>query len=216
MSNPIRVLLVEDHLVIRAALQMLLCDSGLVVVGETESCEGALELAEREQPDVILLDIYLTGQPSITCISLLKQCAPATRVLVLTGAPDLQVHQQAIAAGASGVVRKEQASSVLLAAIKSVHLGELWVEPNLAALLDSTLLEGATPPANAATLWANLTPRERDLVPLICEGLDNKSIAQRLGISERTVHNHLLSIFKKLTVESRLALAAFMGRHFGF
>ena len=211
MDNTIRVLLVEDHLMIRAALQMLLCDNGIEVVGETESGAGALELAGREQPDVIVLDIYLGGLPSLAFIPLLRQRVPASRVLILTGTPDLQVHRQAIAAGAAGVVCKESPQSILLEAIHTVYQGRLWMEPALEAELKTENFSGN----EGAVLWASLTPREREIVPLISEGLDNKSIAARLGISQRTVHNHLLAVFQKLNVESRLALAAFMRRHFG-
>lgn len=189
----------------RAALRMLLsARPGLEVVGECASCERALELCARHQPDIALLDIFLAESSSLSCIPALVEVG--TRVLVLTGASDEAVIERALHLGARGVVRKEQPAPVLVEAIEEVHAGKTWRDPALRV--------GTTPSdAPEPSTLDSLTPREREVIRLIGEGLKNKPLAARLGLSEKTVHNHLASIFKKLNVGDRLELAAFARRN---
>ncbi|RYX86398.1 response regulator transcription factor [bacterium] len=206
----IRLLLVEDHLMMRAALRLLL--SGyphLKVVAEAENCQGALALVAQERPDVVLLDIFLSNQSSIEYIAALRARSPQTRILMLTGAPDASLHAQAMAQGAQGVVRKEEPPEVLLQAIERVHAGHLWFD----TCFDLNPFASDPAPEDEATNGlATLTTRELEVIGLIGEGLKNKAIASRMRVSEKTVQNHLTSIFRKLDVNDRLELAAFARR----
>ena len=213
MELPIRVLLVEDHLVMRAALRLLLsAQPTLLIVGETADCQGALDLSLRLCPDVIVLDLFLANGSSLECIPDLV--SHGSRVLILTGADDESLHARAFALGARGVVRKEQPAPVLIEAIQRVRDGHRWHDP---ALPDQSSAPVLFPLDSVfvreTTLASVLTPREREVIQLLCEGLKNKQLAARLCVSEKTVHNHLASIFRKLEVSDRLALAAFARRH---
>src|SRR5262249_22823457 len=125
---PIRILLIEDHTIVRAALHMLLENSpGLRVVGETASRSEALSLAAHEQPDVILLDLDLGGSSGLDLLPELLAVASSARVLILTGVRDPEQHRQAVRLGAVGLVLKERSTEILLKAIEKVHAGEVWL-----------------------------------------------------------------------------------------
>jgi DNA-binding NarL/FixJ family response regulator len=139
--------------------------------------------------------------------------ASQTRVLVLTGLHEVEAHRQAICGGAMGVVLKEQAPEVLLKAIEKVHAGEVWLDRTmLASVLGELVANRATRVDAEATHIAMLTGREREVIAQVGQGLRNKQIADRLGITETTVRHHLTSIFDKLGVTSRLELVLFAHR----
>ena len=220
MSMPpppsIRVLLVDDHGIMRAGLRMLLeTQPGLTVVGEASTCADTLALATDTQPDVIVLDLDLGGENAIESIPTLLHTAPDTRILVLTGVRDPEVHRQAIRHGAVGLVVKEKAVETLLQAITKVRAGEVWLEPTMVARVLGDLTRPPSPPqpsAEAAKI-ARLTEREREVITLVGEGLRNKHIAARLYISEATVRHHLTAIFAKLDVSDRFELAIYAYQH---
>jgi two-component system nitrate/nitrite response regulator NarL len=211
----IRVLLIEDHAVVRAGLRLLIeSRQELVVVGEATNHAEALALAAREQPDIILLDLDLGVESGIDLLPRLRAVACQARVLVLTGVRDVQGHRLAIRRGARGLVLKEQAPEVLLKAITKVHAGEVWLDRAMLASVLDEIAEGETRPVNAeAARIAALTEREREVIALVGEGLKNKQIGSRLSITETTVGHHLTSIFAKLGVESRLEMVLFAHRH---
>ncbi len=211
----IRVLLIEDHAVVRAGLRLLLeSRQELVVVGEAANHEDALALAAREQPDIILLDLDLGGENGLDLLPGLRAVAGQARVLVLTGLRDTQRHRLAIRRGARGLVLKEQAPEVLLKAITKVHAGEVWLDRAMLASVLDEIAGGEISPLNVeATRIATLTAREREVIALVGEGLKNKQIGSRLSITETTVGHHLTSIFAKLGVESRLEMVLFAHRH---
>lgn len=210
-----RLFLIEDHLVMRAALKLLLDSrADLQVVGEAANREEALHglQSSLQTPDIILLDLELSDGTSADFIPMLRQAAPTSRVLVLTGTPDMTLHRRALGLGAMGLVRKEQPPETLLRAIERVRNGEVWIEP---ALMQNTF---ATPQhfageSDIKMRIASLSPREREIVALIGHGLKNKPLAARLFLSERTVHSHLASIFRKLSVADRTELALFAAHH---
>jgi len=211
----IRVILVEDHAVVRAGLRMLIeSRRGLVVVGEAATHADALALAAREQPHIILLDLDLGREDGLDLLPNLRAAAGQARVLILTGMRDVNEHRHAIRQGAMGIVLKEQAPDVLLKAIEKVHAGEVWLDRTMLAYVLSEMAVGGVRPVdtNAARI-ATLTQREREVIALVDEGLKNKQISDRLSISETTVRHHLTSIFAKLRVESRLELAVFTHQH---
>ncbi len=220
MASPqtpsIRILLVDDHGIVRAGLRMLIeAHPGLNVVGEVDNPDAALNVVARLQPDIILLDLDLGGTSSLDVLPGLLSNAPKARVILLTGARDPDDHLRAVQLGAMGVVLKEQAADVLVKAIEKVSNGEAWLDPALTARLLAGMSGGrAAQAANPETAKvASLTERERDVIALICEGLQNKNIGQRLFISETTVRHHLTSIFNKLGVENRLELVIYAYKH---
>jgi len=145
----------------------------------------------------------------------LYRITPEARVIVLTGMRDSEAHRRAVRLGAMGLVRKEQASAVLLQAIVKVHAGEVWLERTLVAYVLGEMTRGGPvqPVDPEAVKIASLTPRERELIPLIGEGLKNREIARRLCIVEATVRHHLTSISAKLNVVDRLELVIYVYRH---
>jgi len=192
-------------------------DPGMVVVGEAASRAGALAIAAREQPDIILLDLALAGESSLDFLPDLLAEASGARVIVVTGIRAPDEHQRAVHLGAMGLVRKEQAAEVLIQAIEKVHAGEAWLEPSMVAQLIAAMSgqriakEEQIDPEVAKI--ARLTAREREVIGLIGEGLYNKQIAERLSISESTVSHHLTSIFNKLGLANRFDLVVYAYRH---
>ncbi|RYG67297.1 response regulator transcription factor [bacterium] len=207
-ATSIRVLIVEDHLIMSTALRLLLnSQENLCVVGEASNRDKARELAATTSPDIVLLDLFLTDGDSLPLVSDIRVAAPRARVVILTGSPDVSLHRRALKLGATGLVLKEQPADVLLTAIDRVHQGEVWIDRSLLAQLMAPEPVAAPCPADS------LTPREREIIGAIGIGLKNKQIADRFFISERTVHNHLASIFRKLEVSDRLELALYAGNH---
>jgi DNA-binding NarL/FixJ family response regulator len=213
----IRVLLIDDHTVMRLGLRVLIENrQGLTVVGEASGRADALELAEREQPDIILLDLTLPGTDGIELIPELLALAREARILVLTGVLDTEAHKRAVHRGAMGVVLKEKATDVLIKAIEKVHQGEIWLDRAMVANVvgdRSRFREVKKKDDPDAAKIATLTEREREVIALIGEGLRNRQIADRLFISEGTVRNHLTTVFSKLEVSDRFELLIFSYRH---
>jgi two-component system nitrate/nitrite response regulator NarL len=213
-GEQIRVMLVDDHVVIRSGLRLLIeSQPGLRVIGEAGSRTDALAVAEREQPDIILLDLDLPGTDGYELLPDLLHAARQARVLILTGVTDLEAHIRALKLGAIGVVLKEKAPEVLIKAIRGVYAGEIWLDPAaVAKLLGQGSGEAQKPDREAAKI-ATLTEREREIIALVGEGLKNKQIASRLFISEGTVRNYLTTIFSKLEVADRFELILHAYRH---
>jgi two-component system nitrate/nitrite response regulator NarL len=214
-TDPIRVLLIDDHVVMRMGLRMLIeTQPGLSVVGEATDHDAAILSAAREQPDIILLDLDLGDQSGLDILPELRIAAKGARVIVLTGIRDPADHQQAVRLGATGMVLKEQAFDTLVKAIERVHAGETWLDPALVAnvLADRSRARGRDADPQAAKIAA-LTEREREVITLISEGLKNRQIGERMSISETTVVHHLTSIFDKLGVANRLELVTYAYRH---
>jgi len=212
----VRVLIVDDHGIMRAGLRMLLeSQPGITVVGEASTCADTLALATSTQPDVIVLDLDLGGENAVESIPTLLRTAPDTRILVLTGVRDPEVHRHAIRQGALGLVVKEKAMETLLQAIMKVRAGEVWLEPTMIArVLGDLTRPQASPQISAeAAKIARLTEREREVITLVGEGLRNKHIAARLYISEATVRHHLTAIFAKLGLLDRFELAIYAYQH---
>ncbi|HEV8590309.1 MAG TPA: response regulator transcription factor [Pyrinomonadaceae bacterium] len=208
-DSAIKILIVDDHLLVRTGLRMLIeSEPNLKVVGQASNRSEALALAKSEQPDLILLDIDLGSENGLDFLPELTDTVAGVHVLVLTGLREIESHRRAARLGAAGVVLKEHAADVLLKAIKKVHAGELWLDRSM---MGSLLREMTQPPkidAEAAKI-ATLTRREREVLTLVAEGLKNRDIAARLFISETTVTHHLSSVFAKLGVSDRLELVIY-------
>lgn len=215
--RPIRVLLVDDHGLVRAGIRLLIeSRAGLKVVGEAGTRGDAVLLANRERPDVILLDLDMGGGGrALDFVPELLAVSNETRILVLTGVRDPEIHQRAVRLGAMGLVLKEKAAEDLLKAIEKIHAGEAWLDRSLtASVISKFSRQGRSGETNDEEVKiASLTEREREVVTLVGEGLKNKQIAERLFISETTVRHHLTSIFSKLDVASRFELIILVYRH---
>jgi DNA-binding NarL/FixJ family response regulator len=208
-SAPIRILLIGEHTIIRAGLRLLIeSQSNLTVVGDVDNRSDSIAIAEREQPQVILLDLDMGSENGLDYIPELLAAANQARVLVLTGLTGPKVHRRAMLLGATGIVLKTKASDVLIKAIEKVHIGEAWVDRlTMADILNEYWSQenGKDADPEAAKI-ALLTEREHEVIGLVAKGLKNKQIANRLNISESTVRHHLASIFSKLKVTSRLCV----------
>jgi two-component system nitrate/nitrite response regulator NarL len=213
VKDHIRILIVDDHAVVRAGLRMLIdAQEGMKVVEVASNPAEALEFAKRESPEIILLDLDLGGQDALTLIPELRLSAKDARILVLTGSKDTEAHRRAMRLGAMGVILKDQAAETLIKAIEKVHAGEVWVDRlTMGSLLDEMTQTPEIDPEEARI--ASLTQREREVIALIAEGLKNKQIGQRLFIGETTVTHHLSSIFSKLEVSDRLELVIYAFSH---
>ena len=215
-NTSIRVLLIDDHTIMRSGLRMLIeSHAGLVVVGEAATQGEALRLTARTQPDIILLDLNLCEERGADLLPDMLAAASGARVIVLTGVTDPAEHRQAILAGAMGVVLKDQALDVLVKAIEKVHAGEVWLDSSMIASMLTEIARGsaAEKADPEAAKIARLTTREHEVIGLVGEGLKNKQIAERLFISEATVSHHLTSIFDKLGVTNRFDLLIYAFRH---
>jgi DNA-binding NarL/FixJ family response regulator len=188
-------------------------DLGMKVVGMAGNRAEALDIATREKPDVILLDLDLGGEDSLTFLPELREAAKNARVLILTGSSDPEPHRRAIRLGAMGVVLKGQSPEVLIKAIQKVYAGEVWIDrATMGNLLQEMTRNHADHDRDQEKIQS-LTDREDQVIALIAEGLKNKQIAERLFISETTVTHHLSSIFSKLEVSDRLELVIYAFAH---
>jgi two-component system nitrate/nitrite response regulator NarL len=216
-SSAVRVLLVDDHVLVRAGLRLLLeSQAGYEVVGEAGNRTEALERAAAGRPDIVLLDIDLGRDNGLDFLPEILAAAPGARVLVLTGLRDAELHRRAIRLGARGIVAKEHAAETLIKSVRKVHDGELWLDHAFTAGLISELTAEAGGLRQADPEKARvdaLTPREREVVTLVSQGLRNKDIAARLFVSDITVRHHLTSIFAKLEVADRLELVLYAFRN---
>jgi len=207
----IRILIVDDQLVVREGLRLLIENHpGIKIAAMASTRSEALDLAARESFDMIILNLELGGSSALSFIPELRETARNARVLVLTGLRDSETHQKAVQLGGMGVVLKEHAGDVLLKAIEKVYQGEVWLDRlSLGKLLwQLTSRETGSLDPQAKKI-SSLTDRERQVISLIAEGLKNKQIAERLFISQTTVTHHLSSIYSKLGVSDRLELVVY-------
>lgn len=212
-ERPISVMIVDDHVVIRSGLRMLIeHDQRMRVVAMAGNQAEALERAAKETPDVIVLDLLLGDEDALAFLPELCEASPNSRVLVLTGVQNPDAHRRAIRRGAMGIVLKEHAADQLLKAIEKVNKGEVWIERSM---MGSMIQELSKPPMVDPELAKieSLTEREREVIALVGEGLKNKQVGERLFISETTVTHHLSSVFSKLEVSDRLELIIYAFRH---
>jgi two-component system, NarL family, nitrate/nitrite response regulator NarL len=216
-QNPIRLLLIDDHQsFLWGMVKLIESDTpNMRVIGTASNIAEALAILEREEPDVILLDIDLRGVNSLDSMPLLRNATSAV-VLILTGVRDAETHERAILAGARGVVQKEESAEMILKAIKKVYQGEIWLDRATTGRVFSKLLDQPNnQAAPEAAKIASLTSREHEIIDvMVSEGHStNKQIAVHLNMSEHTLRNHLSSIYSKLEVENRLELVMYALKH---
>jgi DNA-binding NarL/FixJ family response regulator len=199
----LRVLLVEDHIVVREGLKTLIdSETDLQVVGEATDGREVRELAARLRPDVVVMDVSLPHMNGIEATRKLKEAFPAIKVLALSAYEDRIYIRRMMEAGATGFVLKRSASAELLRALRLVASGALYLDSEAARRMEG--LMGT--PAAKATKAPDLTPRETEVLRLIAWGFSNKEIAARLGITVKTVETHRARSMEKLDLQGRAAI----------
>jgi len=205
----IRLLLVDDHAVVRTGLRMMLeGENDIEIVGEAENATEALNQISSLEPEVVLMDIGLPDMSGIDATRKIKQLAPETAIVALTIHEDEEYSFKMLDAGASGYVPKRAAPEELITAIRVTAKGEVYLFPSLAKLLVSDYLTQSQQPRKQATL-DGLTPREYEVLTLLADGASNIDIAEKLSISPKTVARHRENIMGKLNLHSRAELVKY-------
>ncbi len=200
MSTPIRVLVADDHSVVRQGIRHVLEGAEeFTIVAEAENGNEVAELVAQNQPDVVVLDISMPGLSGIEVTAVLRKRFPECRVLILSMYDNQEYVLEAVRSGAHGYLLKDTAADDLATAIRSIHSGEAFYSPPIAAKL-AAAVKGDFSDAYDTGELASLTTREREVLRGIARGLTNKDIASELGISPRTVETHRESLMRKLGI----------------
>lgn len=197
-----RVVLTDDHKVVRDGLRWMLSDEDDVeIVGEAESGEQLIALLAATPVDVVLLDVRMPGMGGLDALAVISEETPDVRVIVLSMHDEPAYVRRAVELGAAGYLLKNADRAEILAALRTVHAGRAYVQSELTGTLLSTI-------AGRDPVPAALSPRELEVLSLVSQGLENKQIATALGISQATVKTHLKGVFARLGVASRAEAAA--------
>jgi two-component system response regulator DevR len=211
-ASPLRLLVVDDHEVVRQGLVALLDRrEGFQVVAEAGSVAEAVEQAHRFEPDIVIMDVRLPDGSGIEACRDIRAERPATRVIMLTSYPDEEAVLSAIVAGASGYLLKQIRARDLVSAIETVGRGESLLDPAVTERVLERVRRIATGGQNEEL--AQLTPQEQKILMLVAEGKTNKEIAAEVFLSDKTVKNYVSSILAKLNLERRAQVAAFVAKH---
>jgi two-component system, NarL family, response regulator YdfI len=205
MSDPIRILMADDHLIIRQGLRLILeTQEGFELVGEAADGAEAVRLCEKLKPDVVLMDLRMPGMDGLTAIERLRQKQPGIAVVILTTFNEDDLMMRGLRAGARGYLLKDTDRETLFNTIRAAQRGETLLKPEIISRVLLQTAGGGTP----APAQSDLTGRELEVLMAVAQGERSKEIAVRLGISERTVKAHLASIYNRLGVDSRAAAIA--------
>ena len=212
MKDRIRILLVDDHAIVRKGIMALLAtEKNLQVVGEAGNGEEAILQAKALDPDVILMDLVMPEMDGIQAIQKIKAWKPDTRILVLTSFVEDSKVFPAIKAGALGYLLKDSDPADLVQAIQRVYMGEAWLHPMIArkVLKELTATTAKELSERSKEHGVTLTERETEVLRLVAQGLSNQEIADRLVLSEATVRTHVSSLLNKLHLASRTQAALY-------
>ena len=204
-----RVLLVDDHPIMRAGIRLLLeNESDIDIIGEADNGLKAVEMAVNLKPDVVIMDISMPDLDGFEATRRIMQRCPEIRVLVLTMYDSEEHFFEILKAGAVGYVPKKAAPTDLIAALRSVHAGGVFIYPTVAKSLVNDFLRRSESPSEQESL-GGLTDRERQVLRMIAEGKSNKEIADALVLSVKTVERHRANIMEKLGLHNRTALVKY-------
>jgi RNA polymerase sigma factor (sigma-70 family) len=209
MPNPVtRVLLADDHAMVRRGLALILeTDPTMQLVGEAQSGNEALSLVDSLKPDVIVMDISMSGMNGIECTRLLTERSPKTKVIILSMHRDPVYVREALRVGAKGYLVKDDTEENLLSAIRNVAKGNAFLSPSIADVVVTDFRKHVSNPLDL------LTAREREVLYLIAEGQTNKEVAKRLNLSVYTIEAHRSRTMEKLNLQSSVDLVRFAIRH---
>ncbi|GAA2289968.1 response regulator transcription factor [Streptomyces kunmingensis] len=208
MAEPIKVLLVDDHQVVRRGLRTFLeIQDDIEVVGEAADGAEGVARAEELRPDVVLMDVKMPGMDGVDALRKLRELANPARVLIVTSFTEQRTVVPALRAGAAGYVYKDVDPDALAGAIRSVHAGHILLQPEVADALLSQEVSGGQ------GRGGSLTEREREVLGLIADGRSNREIARALVLSEKTVKTHVSNILMKLDLADRTQAALWAVRH---
>ena len=211
-DRPLRVLLVDDHEVVRDGIRALLdAADDIVIAGEAGSTREAVAVAERTQPDVVVMDVRLPDGSGIEATRDIRAERPATQVLMLTSFADDEALFASIMAGAAGYVLKQIKGAELVRAIRTVGQGQSLLDPAVTKGVLDRLRKGKH--LFRDEKLARLSPQEERILGLVAEGRTNRQIGEELGLAEKTVKNYVSSILSKLEVARRAEAAAYLARH---
>jgi DNA-binding NarL/FixJ family response regulator len=214
--RPVRLLICDDHRVLTDALATVVgLDEGLELVGApVHDAQSAIDLCAEQLPDVVLMDIELKGGMSgIEATKRIKETSPATKVIIMTAHDDDRLLVDAVEAGASGFLSKDEAAQELLSAAKSAAEGEVLIDPMTLARILPQVAREREQQRGALALLNDLTDREQEILSLLAQGMRNDDIAAKLYISPQTVQTHVRNILGKLRVHSKLEAVAFAVKH---
>ena len=214
MEHPIRIVLADDHPVVRIGVRnMLTQHAGFEVVGEADDGDEAITQTLELKPDILLLDVAMPRLPGLEAMRAIMSGSPTVKILLLTSTITTQQIIEALHIGARGIVLKDALAGALQTAIQTVIAGDYWIGGkrvvNLVSALHELMQQAAAPPHRSY----GLTPREIEVVGCIVEGCSNRDIAKQFTLSEETVKRHLSNIFDKTGVSTRLELALFAIAH---
>lgn len=209
MDDKTRVLLADDHALLRAGLKLLLNEeSNFTVVGEASTGLAAIALAEDLQPDLILLDLNMPGLGGLEALPTIKQKSPASRILILTMHDDPEYLRQAIKSGAAGYILKKAADTELLLAMRAIMQGEIYVHHTMTRNLLKDILPEQDSRGEEDT-WEKLSSREQQVLRLVALGHTSAEIAEQLNLSSKTVDTYRARGMEKLALKTRASLVRF-------
>jgi DNA-binding NarL/FixJ family response regulator len=210
--DDVRVVVVDDHDLFRTGLRNLLEEQGVNVVGEAANGQTAIRVVSELAPDVVIMDLNMPGLTGVETTRQLSGIAPLARVVVLTISADDDDVMNAVMAGACGYLLKDSSIQELIIGIRAAAAGESLISPQIAAKVLQRLRAQSTSEDAAATIRAELSDREIEVLKLIANGKDNAQIARELFISPKTVKNHISNILMKLQIENRIQAAVYAVR----
>jgi DNA-binding NarL/FixJ family response regulator len=211
-TGPIRVVLADDHPIVRDGLRkLLMLEDDIQIVGEASDGREVLQVVQDTEPDVVILDLRMPNLDGLSALQALQQFNKRARIIILTASEDKNEFVQAMKLGCSGIVLKQTAPELIVKSIRKVHAGEIWLDSHTtAAVMRQFASPGDVLGGTGKTRERSpLSTREREIVGLVAQGYKNKEMAEKMFISEQTVKNHLHNIFDKLGVSDRLELALY-------